>query len=98
MRLEKLLDLPNSFEIKRALPTEKERVERLRREAIEAYYMKNAATPSLMVESEASFKKRDTLKRRGTLESAVKSLEVPEESETSEADEVSKSADSDTKH
>ena len=38
VRLDKLLGLPNSFEVKRAKLTEKEKQEKQRREAIELYY------------------------------------------------------------
>jgi predicted P-loop ATPase len=38
VRLEKILDLPNSFEVKKAQITEKEKTEKLKREAIEIYY------------------------------------------------------------
>lgn len=44
IRLEKLLGLPNSFEVKRGQITEKEKVEKARREAIEIYYTR-ANTP-----------------------------------------------------
>lgn len=40
IRLDKLLDLPNSFEAKKGQITEKERVEKLKREAMEIYYTK----------------------------------------------------------
>ena len=41
MRQDKLLELPNSFEQKYNQLTEKERVEKLKREAIEIYYLKD---------------------------------------------------------
>jgi hypothetical protein len=40
IRLDKLLDLPNSFDAKRGQITEKEKTEKLKREAMEIYYMK----------------------------------------------------------
>lgn len=42
VRLDKLLSLPNSFEVKRAKPTEKEKEEKLKRKAIELYYNNGA--------------------------------------------------------
>jgi hypothetical protein len=45
VRFEKILNIPNSFEVKRSQLTEKERTEKMRRDAIEVQFMK-AATPS----------------------------------------------------
>jgi hypothetical protein len=44
VRLDKLLNLPNSFETKKANMTEKERVEKMKREAIELY-LTNSNSP-----------------------------------------------------
>lgn len=45
LRLEKVLNIPNSFETKKNQITEKEKQEKMRRDAIEVQFMK-APTPS----------------------------------------------------
>jgi hypothetical protein len=46
VRQDKLLELPNSFEQKCNQITEKERIEKLKREAIEIYYLKDQQSES----------------------------------------------------
>ena len=45
LRLEKVLNIPNSFEVKKGQATEKEKQEKQRRDAIEIQFMK-APTPN----------------------------------------------------
>lgn len=63
VRLDKLLNLPNSFEVKRSHITEKEKQEKLKREAIEMYY--TAVIPPAIIEGGTNLTKEVKKLKRG---------------------------------
>lgn len=91
VRLDKLLGLPNSFEQKKAAMTEKEKQEKVRRDAIEVYYMKATPNSGGIAPEKPKKKKKKARVSKLNEQSSTDLAAVDETSSNS-------SLDSDTKH